>query len=246
MLLAIDIGNTNISLGVFNGRRLVKRLTISTQAKNYAPQLKKIFRRHKITDAIICSVVGRASQVLQKDLTRLLGKSPYYIGKGTSVPLKNLYRKPRQVGQDRLVNAYAAASLYGVPAVIVDFGTAITFDVVTKHKEYLGGMILPGLSLSLQALAQRTALLPDVKLGKPKEFIGRDTKSSMLSGIVFGFAALTDCLAQKLKSVLGKKIKVIGTGGNIGLMARYCRCFDIINPDLTLKGLRLLYPIRNV
>jgi type III pantothenate kinase len=132
--------------------------------------------------------------------------------------------------------------LYGAPLIVVDFGTAVTFDVVSKNKEYLGGFILPGLEISLDALAQRTALLPYVKLSKPKEFIGGDTKSSMLGGIVYGFAALTDDLVNRIKKKIGEQAKVIGTGGNINLIGTYCRRFDKIDEGLTLKGLRLLLP----
>jgi type III pantothenate kinase len=241
VLLAIDIGNTNISLGIFKGKSLKRRYTIATKEKRYYLYLKKIFSRHKIDAAIVCSVVPKATKVIFRDLTRLLGKRPYIIGKDIRVPVKNLYRRPRQVGADRLVNAYAAAALYGAPLIIVDFGTAITFDVVSRKKEYLGGMILPGLEISLEALFQKTALLPRVKLNKPKELIGRDTPGSMLSGIVYGFAALSDDLAARIKKKIGKNARVIGTGGNIALIGKYCRQFDKIDRDLTLKGLNLIY-----
>jgi len=155
--------------------------------------------------------------------------------------IKNLYRRPRQVGQDRLVNAYAGLKIYGAPLVIVDFGTAVTFDAVSKHREYLGGMILPGLKISLSTLHEKTALLPKIRLARPPEFIGRDTRRSMLSGIIFGFAGLTDKLAQELRKALGNNTKIIGTGGDINLIYRYCKSIDIIDAELTLKGLRLTY-----
>jgi type III pantothenate kinase len=241
MLLAVDVGNTNINMGVFKGRRLVIRYAIPTSRKNYFTCLKKIFLRNKIDDVIVCSVVPGASRSLERGFRRLLGRSPYIIGKGIKVPIRNRYRNPKQVGQDRLVNAYAAVMLYGAPSVVVDFGTAITFDVISKRKEYLGGMILPGLQVSLDALAERTALLPEIKLGRPQEFIGRDTKNSLLSGVVYGFGALTDALAVRIKNKIGKNAMVIGTGGNINLMAGYCRQLDKINKDLTLCGLNLIY-----
>lgn len=241
MLLAIDIGNTNVTLGLFQEVRLCKRCTIPTKVRECQAGLKKIFIQNKIHDAIICSVVPAASKILEKDLRRFLGKQPYIIGKGIKVPINNIYRKPKQVGDDRLVNAYAGVMLYGAPLIAVDFGTAVTFDVVSRNKEYLGGMILPGLGISLDALEQRTALLPRIKLEEPREFIGRDTKSSMLSGIVYGFAALTDDLVIRIKKKIGKEAKVIGTGGNIGLIGKYCRQMDKIDKDLTLKGLNLIY-----
>jgi len=241
MLLAIDIGNTNISLGLFRGNCLCKRFTIPTKEKKYQTCLKKIFNRNKIHDVIVCSVVPIASKLMEKEVRKLLGKQPYIIGKGIRVPIKNQYLKPKQVGQDRLVNAYAGVILYGAPLIAVDFGTAVTFDVVSRNKEYLGGMILPGLGISLDALNQRTALLPRIKLEEPREFIGRDTKSSMLSGIIYGFAALVDDLVIRIKKKIGQSATVIGTGGNIDLIGKYCKKIDKIDKDLTLKGLNLIY-----
>ena len=241
MLLAIDIGNTHISLGVFKNGRLIKRYTIQTKEKNYAPGLKKILSQNKISAAILCSVVPKAEKILTEDLKKLTGRKPYNIGKDIKVPIKNLYRRPRQVGQDRLVNAYAGIKLYGAPLVVVDFGTAITFDVISKDKEYLGGIILPGLEISLEGLYRRTALLPKIKLAKPKEFIGRDTKDSILSGIIYGFSAATDGLIRELKKKIGANALSIGTGGNINLMRKFCKRLDKIDEALTLKGLDALY-----
>lgn len=241
MLLAIDIGNTNINVGLFRGSRLLKKCLISTVPGDYKRQLKKMTGRNNACDAIVCSVVPKATLLMERSLKELSGKAPYVIGKDVSVPIKNLYRKPKQVGYDRLVNAYAAVALYGAPLIAVDFGTAVTFDAVSGNKEYLGGMILPGLAISLDVLNERTALLPKVRLELPRELIGRDTKSSMLSGIVYGFAALTDDLAVRIKKEIGKGAKVIGTGGNIGLIGRYCRSINKVDRDLTLKGLNLIY-----
>lgn len=240
MLLAIDVGNTNIGFGVFRGRRLIKRFNIPTQ-KYSVQKLRKALGKGTIDDSIICSVVWRVSRILKVDLKKMFGKKPYCLDEDIKVPIKNLYRKPKQVGQDRLANAYAGVVLYGAPLVIVDFGTAITFDAISKNQEYLGGLILPGLEISLDALVKRTALLPKIKLNKPKEFIGRDTKSSMLSGIVYGLTALTDDLTARIKAKIGKRAKVIGTGGSIDLIARYCKSIDRIDKDLTLKGLNLVY-----
>ncbi len=244
MLLAADIGNTNITLGVFSGAKLLKQYRILTKERAYLPALKRIFSGNSISGAVICSVVPEKTNALAKDLFALLGKRPAIIGRGFPVPIKNCYRKPKQVGQDRLVNAYAGITLFGAPLVVVDFGTAITFDVISRKKEYLGGMIVPGLNISLDSLAQRTALLPKVSLGDPKEFIGKDTRSSMRSGIIYGFAALTDDLTKRIQEEIGKDAKVIGTGGNIGLIGKYCKNISCIDSSLTLKGLNLLYHAR--
>lgn len=242
MLLAVDIGNTNISLGLFKDKRLVKKYSIPTQEKQYYSRLNAFLgkARSKIDDTIICSVVPKSLLILKKDLRKLLDRRPIIIGKDINAPIANLYRIPAQVGQDRLVNACAGVMLYGAPLIVIDFGTAITFDVVSR-RGYLGGMILPGLRISLDALAERTALLPKIKLNSPKEFIGRDTQNSMLSGIVYGFSALTQDLTRKIKHKIGKSTLVIGTGGNINLVAKFCKAFDSIDRDLTLKGLNLIY-----
>ncbi|MFH0912972.1 MAG: type III pantothenate kinase [Candidatus Omnitrophota bacterium] len=239
MLLAIDIGNTNINCAVFKKQKIIKRFAIST--KDY--RLRKIIKalgKLDIRDSIICSVVPALTRIIRKDLTRLFHKPPYIIGKDIKVPVKNLYRKARQVGQDRLVNAYAGIVYYGAPLIVVDFGTAVTFDVVSKDKEYSGGIIFPGLEISLDALSERTALLPRIKLRTPGELIGRDTVNSMLSGIVYGFAALTDDLVVRIKTRIGKAAHVIGTGGSINLVSKYCKGVDKIDRDLTLKGLNLI------
>lgn len=241
VLLAIDIGNTNISLGFFRDKRLLLRKEIPTKEKPYFNSLKKIINKKNVLETVICSVVPEATKMIVKDLERLTGKKPLIIGKDIKVPIKNLYRKPKQVGQDRLVNAYAGIALYGAPLIVVDFGTAITFDIISKNKEYLGGMILPGLKISLDSLADKTALLPKIRLERPKEFIGTDTKDSMLSGIVYGFAALTCELTKRIKEKIGKNSLVIGTGGNISLIGKYCKNLDKINSNLTLEGARLIY-----
>ncbi len=240
MLLTIDIGNTNINLGVFRGQRLIKRFSIPT--KKYAIQnLKKLLDKISVDDSIICSVVPKMLRILNRDLIKLSNKKPRIVGEDVQVPVRNLYRYPEQVGSDRLVNAYAGVMLYGAPLIIIDFGTAITFDAISYRNEYLGGMILPGLDISLDALVQRTALLPEVRLNKPREFIGRSTKDSMLSGIIYGFAALTDELTRRIKNKIGKRARIIGTGGNIHIIGKYCKSIDEINQDLTLVGLNLIY-----
>lgn len=242
MLLAIDIGNTDISFGTFSGNKIIKRFNIATEGYNLS-RIRSRLGKVEIDDGIICSVVPAATRVLEKDIRRLFHCRPYILGKNIRVPIKNLYRKPKQVGQDRLVNAYAGIMFFGAPLIVVDFGTAVTLDVVSKDNAYIGGIILPGLEISLSALAKETALLPKIKLKRPKGLIGRDTKESMLSGVVYGLAAVVDDLSQRIKQKLGRQAKVVGTGGNIRLIRRYCKSIDKIDTDLTLKGLNLIYYI---
>ncbi len=240
MLLAVDIGNTNINAGIFKGKKLIKRFSVPTKAHSLS-RIKKGLSGSFVNTAVICSVVPVVTRRLAGDLKKGLGLTTYIIGREIKVPVKNFYRNPSQVGQDRLVNAYAGIKLYGAPLIVIDFGTAVTFDVVSKGAAYLGGMILPGLGVSLEALNAHTALLPKIRLSPPEEFIGRDTRNSMLSGIVYGFALAADALSRKIKDKIGKKAKVIGTGGNIGLIFPYCRAIDYVDSDLTLKGLHLIY-----
>ncbi len=246
MLLAIDIGNTSISFGIFSATkrggndRIIKTFDIPSKQYSFDRFRKKIGSL-KITDTLICSVVPKLTNTITKDLAKTSAKRPYILGKGLRVPIKNLYRNPNQVGQDRLVNAYAGLIFYGAPLIIIDSGTAITFDVISKHKAYLGGLILPGLEISLAALNEKTALLPPVKLKYPQELIGRDTISSILSGVVIGAGALANGLANKIKRKIGKNTCIIGTGGNIGLIKKYAEIKIKIDRNLTLKGINLIY-----
>lgn len=214
---------------------------MQTREKTYLPGLRKIITYYKVKDAILCSVVPAIGRRIEKDSAILLGNRPLVVGTNVRVPIKNLYRKPHQLGADRLVNAYAARILYGAPLIALDFGTAITFDVVSGRGEYLGGLILPGLGVSLEALSRSTAVLPNVRLKHPREFIGRDTESCILSGIINGFSALTDELVGNIKAKLKKDAFVVATGGDAKFMSGYCKSFKKIDNELTLKGLNLIF-----
>ncbi|OGX44775.1 MAG: hypothetical protein A3G38_02965 [Omnitrophica WOR_2 bacterium RIFCSPLOWO2_12_FULL_51_8] len=240
-LLAIDIGNTNITFGLFSAGKLARKFDLPTKSYNLR-KLSSVLKEGSLVEAcLVCSVAPLVTKILARDLRLLTAVKPYIIGKDIKVPIKNLYQRPGQVGQDRLVNAYAGLAFFQAPLVIIDFGTAITFDAVSKKGEYLGGLILPGLEISLEALSKRAALLPKIKLALPRELIGRDTAGSMLSGIIYGFASLSDGLSERIKQKIGLKAQVIGTGGNIRLMSKYCRAIDKVEQDLTLKGLKLIY-----
>ncbi|MEW5757894.1 MAG: type III pantothenate kinase [Candidatus Omnitrophota bacterium] len=246
MSLVIDIGNTTIHFGIFGKDKLIKNFKVETHCNASLQIIKLIKNNFKIhpNKIIICSVVPKETIRLKKNLKQIFKINPIIVGRDLVVPIKNLYLKPKQVGQDRLVNAYAGVAFYGSPLIVVDFGTAITFDIISKNKEYLGGMILPGLNMSLEALGQKTALLPKVKLTKPKEFIGRDTKQSILSGIVYGFSAMTDNLTERIKTKIGKNAKIIATGGNTDLVSKFSNNINVVDKNLTLKGLNLLAQLR--
>ncbi len=241
MLLAIDIGNTNISAAIFAGKNIKKQFYIPVKAYSKIKLAEELKDYLEISDTVICSVVPKLTKILQKDLKLLTGRRPYLIGKEVLVPIKNLYRNPSQLGQDRLVNAYSACAFYSAPLVVIDSGTAITFDVVSKNKAYLGGLIVPGMEISLKSLGEKTALLPSIKLHEPKGIIARDTKNSILSGVVFGTAALCKELIARIKKYTGKNALVLGTGGNIPLIKKYSGIKIIIDRNLTLKGINLIY-----
>jgi len=234
MLLAIDIGNTSVAFGVFQGKRLRSSWKISTQD---VFSKKTIKLPQNIKAAIISSVVPKATPIIKKAIIKKYKIRPLVMGENIEAPIKNLYRKPGQVGQDRLVDAVAVKVLYGYPAIVIDFGTAITFDVISKKGEYLGGLILPGIGISLASLHEKTALLPKVELKPTSHIIGKDTVNSMRGGILFGYGAMCDGLIAKYRKILGKNLKVIATGGNAKLIKRYAKSIQIVDEELTLKGL---------
>ena len=243
----IDIGNTNVVCGIFRGRRLLGEWRIATKHCTSAAQVQRWFasvlgdrKRKEIQGMILCSVVPRRNRFFKK-AARSIRLPLEIVGETVFCPIQNRYRNPRQVGQDRLVNAYSARVQYGAPAIIVDFGTAITVDLVSRKGEYLGGMIAPGMGISLEALNEKTALLPRVRLHPPSSLLGKDTAESILSGAFHGFASLCDGLISKLRKKYGARIKAIATGGHSYVIAPYCKEINCVNPHLTLEGLRLIY-----
>ena len=246
MLLAIDVGNTNITVGIFRGELLAARGWIATEETRTAGALRRLLGRLKvpleaIEGVIVSSVVPGSTSALKSALKTVVKLKPLVLDENIQAPVINRYRIPSQVGQDRLVNAAAAYYRYGGPAIVVDFGTAVTIDLVNGRREYRGGLIVPGIGIALEALSSRAALLPTIRLRPPKEFLGRDTVSSMRSGIFFGYGALCDGIVRRIRADFAPKAKVIATGGHSTLIAPFCRTLEIVNPDLTLQGLELTY-----
>jgi len=241
MLLAVDIGNTNIHNGVFKDNTLKKTFRIPTHSKALRKEYLERLRTYlkDIECVVIVSVVPKALKDVKKALKKILNKKILVVGKDIDTGVKNLYKDPKQVGQDRLVNARAAYELYNGAAIIVDFGTAITIDIINKHKEYIGGVIAPGVEVSLKALSEKAALLPKVTLGKPKGILGKETKESMINGVVYGFGSLCDGVVQRLGKY-SKGATVIATGGLSFFLGPYCKKVDKIDPELTLKGLMVI------
>ena len=235
ILIAIDIGNTNITAGVFKGASLVAKTKIPAHTySKYEGGLKGLFRKAGLClaeehEVIISSVVPVVLARLVMHLNKIARCRITILGRDRAVPIKNLYKIKSEVGQDRLVNAYAAKILYGTPAVVIDFGTAITFDLISKKGDYLGGLIMPGIGISLSSLYEKTALLPKVELKDAPHIIGKDTVSSMRGGILFGFGATCDGLAAKYRKLLGRRLKVIATGGNASLIKKYSDSIQVLD-----------------
>ncbi len=250
MLLAVDIGNTNITIGVFNGSKLKATWRVATgvhrMPDEYASLMLLLFEHEgiavsQITDAILCSVVPPVAGVFEEMCRRYLKVTPVLVEAGIKTGVRISMDNPREVGADRIVNAVAAHQLYGGAVIVIDLGTATTFDAVSKEGDYLGGAIAPGIAIATEALFSRTAVLPRVELTHPNRAIGRNTVAAMQSGIVFGYAGLIEGIVTRIKQELGDKAKVVATGGYAELLARETPAIDEVNPDLTLIGLRLIY-----
>jgi type III pantothenate kinase len=250
VILAIDIGNSHIVLGLFEGDELVEDTRISTDSKKTADEygilimsILKLKRevRSRVKGVIISSVVPNLTQVFAEMTHKYFDIEPIIVGPGLKTGLSIGYEDPRQVGADRVVNAVAAERLYGSPCIIVDFGTAVTFCAIDDNKQYLGGAIFPGIKTAYDALAQRAARLPKIGLGEPKQAIGKSTEGSMLSGAIYGYAGMVDALVERFRSELRTDAKVVATGGMIHNIAPYSKTIDIVDDDLTLKGLLMLY-----
>ncbi|MFA5112983.1 MAG: type III pantothenate kinase [Candidatus Margulisiibacteriota bacterium] len=230
MLLTIDVGNTSTTCGLFSGAKLVKTWRVATA------QLPRGLRDYGAKEVIIGSVVPKADKTLRRRFPRARFVTYHDVG------LKVKMARPAEVGIDRLVDALAAVKLYGAPAIIVDFGTATTFDVVSAKGEYLGGAIAPGIMLSRDILHERTAKLPRIDVKAPKHVVGKSTVEAMQSGLVFGYVAMVEGLIKHISSALGIRhsaLKVIATGGLARLICKYTPVIDIIDDNLTLYGLRL-------
>ncbi len=250
MILVIDVGNTNIGLGIYDGDTLVsnwRMVTVSDRTSDETGLLILQFfnfagvTKDDIGDVIISSVVPPVMYALELAIRKYVGKEPILVTSETKTGLTIRYDNPLEVGADRIVNAVAALKLYGGPVIIVDFGTATTFCSVTADGEYLGGIICPGIKISMDALFARAAKLPRVELSRPKKVIGTNTVESMQSGAVYGYAGQVDYIVGKMKAEMGGNPKVIATGGLARLIAEEAKSIDEINRKLTMEGLKIIY-----
>jgi len=250
MILVFDVGNTNIVLGVYEGRELVANWRLSTNrhrtSDEYGVMLKELFNiagleMKAIHAMVISTVVPPITYTLERMCQKYFNISPLVVGPGIKTGLSVKYENPREVGADRIVNAVAGIEKYGYPLIIVDFGTATTFCAINSKGEYLGGAIAPGIGISTEALYEKAAKLPRIEIVKPSAIIGRNTVNSMQAGIFYGFVGQVDEITRRMKKELGENTKVIATGGLAQLIAEASATIEKVDPFLTLIGLILIY-----
>ena len=254
-LLAIDIGNTNVSLGLFDypasgSAVLSEHWRIATHREQTSDEtvltVRALFRQvdrkcEEITDIAISSVVPPLLPIWERVSSKLFGRPPLVVGPGIRTGVPVLFDNPREVGADRIVNSLAAFELLGGPVIAVDFGTATTFDCVSKDGEYVGGVIFPGIHTSMAALFERTSMLHQVELVRPRSVIGKTTTGALESGLLYGFAGVVDSMVTRIRGELGADARVVATGGLANLVSAECSVIDRIEPFLTLEGLRMIF-----
>jgi type III pantothenate kinase len=250
MLLVIDVGNTNTVLGVFEGKELRAQWRLSTNRRQTADEYGILIRNlfeldgvepKNIDGVMVASVVPPLNSVLEEMSEKYFHLTAVFLGPGTRTGMAIHYDNPQEVGADRIADSVAAFAKYGGPCVVVDFGTAITFDAISEKGEYLGGIIAPGLGISSEALFQHAARLPRVEIREPNRVIGTNTVASMQSGLFYGAVGLVDSILNRLATVLGPKMKVVATGGEAPLVAAASKYKPPVDPSLTLEGLRIIY-----
>jgi type III pantothenate kinase len=250
--LTIDIGNTNLTLGLYQGKELGPRWRLATvhdrMPDEYALQFLGLlshanYRPQDISGICLASVVPPLTGKVVEACQRYFDQDPLVVDTGVKTGVRIRYEDPRAVGADRVADAVAVQQLYGGPACVVDFGTATTFDGISKEGDYLGGAIAPGIGIAAEALFLRTAKLPRVELKRPPTAIGRNTVHAMQSGLLFGYASLVEGMVSRFRSELGPEMKVIGTGGLADVLAKETPVLKIIAPWLTLDGLRIIWDL---
>ncbi len=254
VLLVIDIGNTNVSLGIFDypgGRgKLSQHWRIGTHREQTSDEvviaLRSLFAHAgrvtgDVTDAIICCVVPPLLPIWERVCTKLFDRPPMVVGPGIRTGMPVRYENPREVGADRIVTSVAAHDLLGGPTIAVDFGTATTFDCISRNGEYVGGVIFPGILVAMEALFERTSMLHRVEIARPKSVIGRTTTSAIQSGLLYGYAGMVDAMVGRIRQELGEDARVVATGGLAQRVGRESDTVEKIEPFLTLEGLRIIF-----
>src|SRR5215831_12400953 len=250
MLLALDVGNTNVTIGAFDGERLAGRWRLRTIREQTADEWGILIRNlfslsslelSKVDGVILSSVVPAVDQPLEAMAERYFHKKIVFVSNALDLGLRIRYDNPREVGADRLVNAVAGLKKYGGPVVVVDLGTTINFDIVSADREFLGGVICPGIGMSISGLVARTARLPMVDFREPEKLIGSNTVGSITSGLYYGFVGMIDGIVERVIAELGPKTNAVATGGQGHMIVRSSRWVKIYDEDLTLHGLRFIW-----
>ena len=253
MLLVVDVGNTNTVLGLFDGAELVHdwriRTVVDHTVDEYGMLIYNLYKTsrissRKIRDIIISCVVPPMLNILEPLCGKYFSLKPLIVGPGVKTGMPIFYDNPKEVGADRIVNAVAGYEKYKQDLIIVDFGTATTFDYVSARGEYMGGCITPGIMISSEALFERAAKLPRVELSKPRSIVAKDTVSSMQAGIIYGYAGLVDGICERMKAEVKSNPLVVATGGLAKIVAPETRNINVVDDMLTLEGLRIIY-LRN-
>jgi type III pantothenate kinase len=250
VLVAVDTGNTHTVLGLFDGTRLLADWRIATRKDTTDDELAALFRslfegaglaRTAVEGVIVSSVVPAWNGVLAAAVEKTFGKSALFVEPGVKTGLPIRYENPHEVGADRIVNAVAAVERFGAPVLVLDFGTATTFDVVSAKREYLGGVIAPGLAISAEALFRRAARLSRVDVRKPAHLVGRNTQESVQAGLFYGYVGLVEGLVRRLRDEIGPEAPVVATGGLASVFRDELPFLTAVDPHLTLEGLRLIW-----
>jgi type III pantothenate kinase len=250
MLLAIDVGNTQTVFGVFDGSELRERWRVATEAERTADEIGALVDRllelrelgfDQIRGVCLSSTVPLLTREYEAFVERYIQAPLLVVGPGTRTGLPIRYEDPREVGPDRIVNAVAASARYGAPCIVVDFGTSTNFDVVSPAGEFVGGVLAPGIEISMEALFERAARLVKVDFTVPPSVIGKNTIAALQSGLVYGFAGQVDGIVGAIRAELGVEARAIATGGLASLIAPHSATIELVDPDLTLEGLRLVW-----
>ncbi len=251
MIVTIDVGNSHTVIGIYEGDRLLHHWRISTNPERTADEHGVLIKAMMANEGIempirpegvaVASVVPPLLRTMEELSHRYFHREPLMVGPGIKTGMPILYENPKEVGADRIVNAVAAYDRFGTASIVVDFGTATTFDYITGRGEYVGGSIAPGLAISMEALVEHAAKLYRVELVRPREAVGRTTITAIQSGLIFGYAALVDGLVERINNERGERARVIATGGLADLIAPESKTIEMIDEFLTLKGLRLIF-----